>query len=152
MANPDHYNFAHVIKPIYYCSRLFGFMPFTIVYDGNGKILEPKIRFIDILWFLVVIGLYILSIISNFQTMDFLKQSSFILIGGDYVILKLGLAFSISVIVIDLCNRKKLIEIFKNFESFDENVSHFSNEIFKWRRSFSNNYLIFQNAGCWCGN
>lgn len=60
-ADPMELNSGHSFTFIYYFSRVFGFMPFTIVYDSDGKIQAARIRTIDILWFMITIGLYLSS-------------------------------------------------------------------------------------------
>lgn len=124
MPEMKQFDFAYTFQPVYYFSRVFGFMPFTIEYDTNGKIHGPKLRLIDILWFILAIFLYILSIIVHFRNVEqYSKDSSFILIYGDYLILKLNLIFIILIVVLDMCNRFKLIDILKNINTFDEKVS-----------------------------
>lgn len=124
MAENKRHNFAYSIQPVYYSSRIFGFMPFTIVYDSKGKIREPIILSFDILWFIVAICLYILAITIQFENMEFFLQTSFVLIAGDYVMLKLSLALSVLVIIMDMYNRHKLMFIFKNIDKFDGKVSN----------------------------
>lgn len=50
MLNSKEYDFAHCFRPIYYCSRIFGFMPFSIVYDSSAAIHKPSPRAFDLLW------------------------------------------------------------------------------------------------------
>lgn len=60
----------------------------------------------------------------HFRNIDYIKNQSFILIDGDFSLLKLGLVFCILVIVMDMCNRFRLVLILKNVKSFDEKVSY----------------------------
>lgn len=59
--------FAHSLKPIYVLSRIFGFMPFTIVFDSNGAVQTARIKAIDFIWFMASIGIYMSSSI-HFMT------------------------------------------------------------------------------------
>lgn len=117
-------DFAYTFRPIYYFSRIFGFLPFTIVYNSIGSIQAPKIRVFDMVWFFISIFFYALSIfIIYLRRIKFPKNASFILINGDFLLLISGLIFSILVVVMDMCNRYKLVDILRNFNSFDEKAS-----------------------------
>lgn len=124
MAKVKNFDFAYCFRPVYYFSRIFGFMPFTIVYNSNGAIQGPKIRVFDILWFILSIFLYILSTFMPFRHINYPINTSFVLIVGDFLLLKLSLIFSILNVVMDMCNRFKLVDILKNVNSFDEKVSN----------------------------
>lgn len=125
--NSRNFNFFYSFRPIYYFSRTFGFMPFTIVYDANSKIQEPTIRSLDIFWFIVSIFSYLLSAFISFQNTQNPENSKFaesvILRGADYAIMLSGLIFGVLVIVMDMCNRFKLVGILNNIKIFDEEVS-----------------------------
>lgn len=120
------FDFVYCFRPVYYFSRIFGYMPFTIIQDSNGTIQRPKLRTFDILWFILSIFLYILSTFMQFRNIQYTENRSYVLIGGDFLLLKMSLIFSILNVVMDMCNRFKLVDILKNFNSFDEKVNKFS--------------------------
>lgn len=124
--NLNKYNFLYSFRPVYYFSRVFGFMPFTMVCGSNGTIQGPAVRLLDIFWFLISICLYISSALLSFQNAQFPKNfdntESLILITADYFILLSGLAFGVVVIVMDMFNRYKFVEILQNINTFDAEV------------------------------
>lgn len=125
--NSEKYNFFYSFRPIYYFSRTFGLLPFTIEYDSNGIIQAAVIRSLDILWLIITILSYFLSSMLSLKLYnEYPKISnnteSLILIGGDNFILIFGLLFGIVIIIMDLCNRSKLLDILKNIHTFDETV------------------------------
>lgn len=122
-AKVNKLDLAYTFRPVYYFSRIFGFLSFSIAYNSDGSIQGPKVRAFDITWFILAISLYVLSAFMHFRSIDYLKNQSFIMIDGDFLLLKLSLVSCILVIVMDMCNRVKLVDIVKNFNSFDEKVS-----------------------------
>lgn len=125
--NSKKFNFLYSFRPVYYFSRAMGFMPFTIVCNSNGTIQGPAIRSFDIFWFILSICGYILLTIFSFLNIRFPENSknteSTILIGADYFLLLLGFVFSVVVIIMDFCNRFKLVKILKHLNTFDEEAS-----------------------------
>lgn len=125
--NSRKFNFFYSFCPVYYFSRMFGFMPFTIVYDPSGTIQKPVIRSLDIFWLIVSIFVYLLSAFISFQNAHFPQNSNYIesviLLGANYVIMLSGLIFGALIIVLDMCNRFKLVAILNNIKTFDEEVS-----------------------------
>lgn len=118
------YNFFYSFRPIYYFSRLFGFMPFTINYHSNGTIQGPVIRSLDIVWLITSICFYFVSAILTYTTAPYHQTTeSAILSSGDDLILISGLIFGIFIIIMDWCNRFKLVNIQKNIHTFDEEAS-----------------------------
>lgn len=139
--NAKKNNFFYSFRPIYYFSRAFGFMPFSIVCDSNGGIQGPVVRSVDIFWFIFWILLYLFSAVLSFKSAQYPQNTdhteSGILIGADYFILISGLIFGALIIVMDMCNRFKLVGILKNIKTFDEEASqtkyfffYFSNIIY----------------------
>lgn len=157
--NSGKINFFYSFRPIYYFSRIFGFMPFTIVCDSNGTIQGPAIRSFDIFWFIVSILLYLLSAFLSFKNAQFPKNSdsteSVILIRADHFLLLSGLMFGALIILMDMCNRFKLVGILKNIKTFDEEASQ-SIEILFSSLSLSLAILLkfnlFQSYFCFLSN
>lgn len=122
----DHLNFLHSFSPVYYYSRIFGLMPFSIDCDTGQGIQKPQVNIFDGIWFLVSILIYLLMAFISYNGMKLPQDSntaSFILILGDYVLLILGLIYSALIIIFDMYNRFKLIEILNKFITFDKEVS-----------------------------
>lgn len=120
-----HLNFMHSFRPIYYVSRCFGLMPFSIVSDLNGMALNPNVCAVDILWFITSISLYTILTVITYKNMGFAKAASvpFVLIFADDMILAIGLINAIILIILDMYNRSKLVDILKMFQIFDAEVS-----------------------------
>lgn len=119
------FDFVYCFRPVYYFSRIFGFMPFTVIYDSNGTIQGPKIRVFDILWLILSMFVQILSPILYIQNRKFsiYDISLAILIRSDAIVITMRTVFNISAIIMDMCNRYKLMEILKKINNFDEEVS-----------------------------
>lgn len=127
--NSQKFNFFYSFRPIYYFSRTFGFMPFTIVFNSNGSIQGPNIRTFDILWFIIAITIYILSAIVVLQNTEHLEMGSTtesaILKNTDFVILVSMLFFGALIIAMDMYNRGTIVEMLKSIKSFDDEVPTF---------------------------
>lgn len=123
--NSERLTFTHSFKPIYILSRIFGFMPFTIVYDSNGAIQTAQIKVIDFFWFIISIVIYLLSTL-YFITYVRRKQipDSFATLAyATRTIVIFRKLFYCVCISTDMCNRFKLVEILKKINIFDERVS-----------------------------
>lgn len=118
-------NFAITFRPIYYFLRLFGFMPFTIVYDSKGEVQAARITARDILWLLISLCAYLLAFNGSkiWENPYLLHKYSTVFI---YVIKLYDISeilFGIIGIVMDLCNRFKLIDIMRTLNQFDKEVN-----------------------------
>lgn len=119
-------NFVYSFLPIYYFSRFFGLMPYTIIYDSRGEIQTQQIRTIDGVWFTVSICIYVLAALSNYQTVklpDEMTEVPFALYIGHYTLLIEGLLVCAIAIGFDMNNRYKLVVILNAFIEFDKEVS-----------------------------
>lgn len=116
--------FEYSMWPVYIFSRVFGLMPFSVARDSDGSIQKPRVKIIDLVWFLISIcscltlAFYELQIVKLPQD----PHNSQLLILGDNVIIVLGLAFNALVIVMNMLNRKRLVEILRKFTIFDQRV------------------------------
>lgn len=121
-------SFEYSIRPIYYFSRVFGSLPFSVVRGSDGRIQGPRVNTIDLLWFIVSICWYLALAIAVYRN-PLLPQGSnaSILMLGDNLMVVLGLTFGAVIIVMDMFNRTKLVAIFKRFSIFDQNVSQILN-------------------------
>lgn len=123
----NHLNFAHCFRPIYFISRVFGLMPFSIVYYPNGDIHKPKVTIYDVLWLvfsLVAYG-YGISVMLSYMNGDkeTFASDSRILNGGYAMSYSLGLVLGSLSVILDMSNRFSLIDIVKKFDIFDKEVS-----------------------------
>lgn len=116
-------NFMGSFKPVYFVLRLFGLKPFSIIYDLNGEPQRPKFTIFDGVWLAISLSVYILMAYSV-EEIEFTKFSAesfmYVLV---YIFTMFGLFCSISMIVIDFCNRFKFIEILRRITIFDNEVS-----------------------------
>lgn len=116
--------FVHSFKPIYILCRIFGFMPFTIVFDSNGAIQTAQIRVIDFIWFIISIGIYLAT---AFYFVMYVRQHPIpnkrvTLVYGTRLIVLFRKLFNCLCVTVDMCNRFKLVKIFKRINSFDDKV------------------------------
>lgn len=118
-------DFAFIYRPVYFASRVFGLMPFSINYDSNGVVQGPKVRIFDIVWFITSICLYMCFIHQTIQTITSFKSpdSSIYLIWiGNEILLMFGLVFGVITICTDMFNRYRIVDIVKSFNTFDNEV------------------------------
>lgn len=114
-------NFAFSFQPIYNFSRIFGLMPFSIIYDSNGYLLGIKTWPLDYLWFVVSICSYILMTLVAYKYLA-LKQDPrvpYVLTFSDHMLLILGLISGAFFISLDFYNRSKFFDVMKQFNAFD---------------------------------
>lgn len=117
--------FAHSFKPVHILSRIFGFMPFTIVFDSEGGIQSAQFRVVDFVWLIISIGIYLLSAY-HFTTYTGRKAifiTTATLTQGARAIVIFRKLFNCLCIGVDACNRFKLVGILKKIHTFDEKVS-----------------------------
>lgn len=130
-------NFADSFRPVYYCSRVFGLMPYSIVYDSNGDVQEPKVRALDFLWFVISMCVYTSMAIILYRTINLPQESNtsaYILILGDCVLLIFALIFGAQIIGMDMFNRFRFIDIQKNINTFDKEARHYSSKVLLFNR------------------
>lgn len=128
-------NFAHVFRPIYYFARLCGQMPFSIVHGTHGGIREIRIRTIDALWFFISICIYstltccvcvyLVRAFSNYR----IDPSLYVLASGVNLLRLINFLCGILILIMDMCNRHKLVNILKKFTTFDREASYKSHKI-----------------------
>lgn len=121
-------DFSYGIRPIYYFSRAIGLMPYTIIRNPTSQVYESRVRLFDALWFAISIFFYIMMAISSYYNMKMPHDSnlsSYILILGDFVLLILNLIVAAIIIIMDMCNRFKLVKILNTFIIVDKSVSQF---------------------------
>lgn len=125
MPSSRDFNFVYGFCPIYYFSRLFGLVPFTLVYNSNGTIEGQQIKVFDIMWFVISITINLIMtfmISGSTQYLNHVKSTSYILEGGDHLLLLLSAVFNIILILFGMSIRFKMVEILINIDNFDAKV------------------------------
>ncbi len=112
-----------VIRPLYLLGRLFGFFPFSVQIQSNGKNSRIHFTLIDFIVFAMHVSIYAAFTYLNFAC-DFLenKLASPLLILGSRGLLIFGIGSGIVCISADLCNRFKILKIFHQCQHFDDQV------------------------------
>lgn len=120
----DKVSFTRSLRPIYYFSRMFGLMPFSIVHGSNGEAQKPRISKLDGIWFAVAIGSYLAMAYIAFKNIaaEDPNSTSYMLILVDYFIYFSEIFLGILIIGFEMCNRFKLINILREFTTFDTEV------------------------------
>lgn len=147
--NSKKLTFVHSFKPVYILCRIFGFMPFTIAYDANGAIRTARIGVIDFIWFIISIGMYLSSalyFVIYVRRLPIPNKRATLVYGTRFIVLFRKL-FNCLCIVIDMCNRFKLVKILKNINIFDDKVSQ--SFLFKWWWDFLDSYVLIADGRCW---
>lgn len=134
---------AYSLRTIYYFSRFIGLLPFSIIRDRNGDVKEVRVSLFDFLWCSIAVCLYLSMAFICFQTMNLPKKanSTHILVLGDCIHCILGLINAAIMIVMDMCNRFRILNILKKFALFDKQVTT-EDFLFVYRYLFLN----FQNS------
>lgn len=135
-------NFTYGIQPIYYFSRIFGYMPFKLVHDSNGLIKGARITLFDILWTVFSIGLHLFATIHFLLTAGCMTENfeiSVILANGTKTLVILRRLFNCLCLGMEICNRFKLVDILKKLNSFDEEAMLMLDFVMLWLK---NNCLI----------
>lgn len=119
------FNFAYSLLPLYYFSRVFGLLPFTILYDTNGDVRGARVTLFDIFWFIISVCIFLSLAVFSYSIINLPDgpNESPTLILGDYILLIVGLFYGAAIIVYDMCNRLRLIDIIKKFTIFDKEVN-----------------------------
>lgn len=114
-------SFEYGFRPIYYFSRVAGLWPFQIVRNSNGSIEKARVRLIDMLWFFTSIFVYLTALFYVYKNMEQLQVSnaSYISLSILFMFQTMCLLFGACGIVLDMYNRKKLINILDKFNAFD---------------------------------
>lgn len=121
-----HKDFLDSFRPIYYFSRSFGLMPFSIGRSSSGNILGPRVHKFDAVWFVATILIYALATVVSFKYVKFKQESNtqlnMLVISNNWHLTS-GLLFCVVIIGMDLYNRDKLVDLIKRFTVFDKQVS-----------------------------
>lgn len=119
-------NFGSVFRPLYYLSRIWGLAPFSITTNSNGEVQKPKIHFFDGLLFLISFCVYFLftnSALTKFEaSKEYLKKETWILILCTRSLEVFTYVYGILTIIMNVCNRFKLINMVNMYTRFDREV------------------------------
>lgn len=112
-----------VIRPLYLIGRLFGFFPFSVNIQLNGKNSRVYFKLIDFIVFVLHLSVYTFFVFLNMKY-NFLQNQSAspLLTLGTRTLLIFGIANGIVCISADLCNRFKILKIFDQCQQFDVQV------------------------------
>lgn len=123
-------NFLNSFKPNYYFLRAFGLWPFSLVGGSNGEIKKPKITKLNLLWLIVSILFYLLALLVFFQNTKIERNykngiviAKRIINKGHHICTEFSFIFVAFSIVINMCNRFKLVNALNMFVHFDDSVS-----------------------------
>lgn len=117
-------NIVFSYQPIFYLSRIFGLLPFSLTYDSNGEIKSPKINKFDGVWFIISITVCLAFAKVVSSSIEIPKGTTPpILILGSQLLLMFGLIFGAIIIVENMCSRFKFVKILKMFIAFDKEAS-----------------------------
>lgn len=114
-------DFAYSFRPIQYFSRVFGMFPFPIEQDSNGGIQEPKVRIFDGLWFVASICLRLFLAFYSAQQIK-PGRMPFVLIFGGFLTMIMNLVSGALMAGMNMCNRYRILDILKMFDTFDKEV------------------------------
>lgn len=119
-------------QPIYYFLRCSGLWPFSIAYNSDGSIQAARVYLFDSLWFFVSICLYLVAAFYYFDRMMTDGSSVFVSNQMYFIIQMIFLSLTVVGIILDMYNRKKLINILDKFITFDSEVCF----LCTWRNIF----------------
>lgn len=115
--------FYHSIQPVYIISRIFGLLPFTVLYNSNGYMHKAKVRLLDLIWFVFMIivnfGLTY-KMVTKVQRM--IDGDTSILFASGRLIILLNFVKVAVASILDMLNRNRLVKMLKDFLKFDKSV------------------------------
>ena len=114
-------------RPIFWFSRIFGSIPFSIVCNSNGEVQSCKMKKADWIFMAVSLCVYLSIIFNLYCTLsskfDHQRQIAMLVMTmGLFIVASLSFIFGTQLILINMCNRHKLVDILKNFDRFDKEV------------------------------
>lgn len=121
-------HFTKIFRPIYFFARICGFMPFSVQRSATqNEHFVPRMRICDVLWFAICMCIYLAMIANTFVGKIFLPHESTAqlnaIVVGNHLLRLMILFFSTFALIMDVCNRYKLVNILNDFTVFDQEVS-----------------------------
>lgn len=110
--------------PVYLSSRIFGFLPCSVLYNRKNGATKVIVTFVDAIWFIVSLALYTSAMIFNviYNYHGVLTESVIIIIGGRLLLLT-GNLNAIFSILMDMYHRHEIWKIIRHCHEFDHEVS-----------------------------
>lgn len=117
-------DFVFSFRPMYYFSRAFGLLPFSLEFDLNGELQAPKIRIFDGVWFATCVTFYLVLSFDSWQAIE-IKNDEAPLISyiNNSLLLTIGLSNGALLIILNMCIRFRFVKILKTFITFDKEAS-----------------------------
>lgn len=119
-------NYVNSFRPIYYFSRVAGLMPFSIVWNPKEEYYMTQVRIIDGFWFTLIACVNLLVIYfvhqKNHSALTQYLPYLFTLVGTTNRII--SQIFGAALIVMDMFNRSKMIDILNMFNLIDKEVGN----------------------------
>lgn len=117
-------------QPIFRICRVFGLLPFSIVFNLNAEIESCKVKRVDCVWFAISICVYLPLVIFNYHVLclnidKHQRNATFVLIMGNYLLQLFTLISTALFFIVNMYNRDKFVDILKNLEHFDKEASEF---------------------------
>lgn len=117
-------NFYHVVQPIYYASRIFGFLPFSFKFNAKSEVSGCKVKIVDYIWFLFSLCNYISwAYLCWFSLSVPNIEHSYVLFVGNHVVVVFGLVCGVFDAIFDIFNRNRLTDIIMKINTFDKEVN-----------------------------
>lgn len=131
-------NFTDIFRPIYYFARFCGQLPFTIARNPTDEFHQARVTRLDAIWFILSISLYAAV---SFRTAKILtieinaNETEHVLFVGNAALHIITMAFGILKVVMDMFNRRKLVDMLNKFTKFDHEVTWIQMALlsFNWR-------------------
>lgn len=117
---PVKNDFTKSLQPLYFFSRAFGRLPFSLVSNLNGEIQRAHIKIFDVIWFALSISVYLFLFIYYFKN---ISNTSNILVLCNSIAAFALLGLHLITVLMDLYNRERFIDILKKFGNFDKAVA-----------------------------
>lgn len=117
-------SFVHSFRPIYIVSRIFGQMPFSIAYNANGAIDRPVVHKLDVVWFVIAISVFTWDIYHYLKRLIMCQKCVWEVISvTPKFIYTIERFLGLLAIILDMCYRFKLFDVFKKIIIFDKRAS-----------------------------
>lgn len=113
-------NFIESFRPMYVFSRFFGMLPFTIECDTNGDIQKARVKTWDFIWFGIKIAMHLFAE-WMYLTLLF-SNSENVLVSINSLIEIVQITSLPLMVVMDMYNRSKFVDILKRLSRFDKLV------------------------------
>lgn len=121
-------HFSRIFRPIYIFARVCGLMPFSVQRSQTqNQHFEPRVSKFDVLWFAISMCFYIAMVTNTFLGKIILPHESNdqlnAIILGNHLLRLMILIFGVFALIMDMCNRYKLINILNKFTVFDQEAN-----------------------------